>query len=180
MLAADPRDPKRLVAASMYSPPPADPAGSAVVVYASADGGATWRPTLEPKAPPRGVRRPGVRPRAGRRPYFVTMHAPSLGELPGKGGLELARSRDGGRTWDEAARVAAYHDRPFLAADRGTGKFRGRLYCSTHRGVLASADRGRSFGPLHALPRPEGSRGDNPGTASSFPTGAWSPSTRRT
>jgi hypothetical protein len=70
--------------------------------------------------------------------------------------LQVARSRDGGRTWGPTTALNDYYDRPFLAVDGTGGKYQGRLYCLTHKGLLVSADAGKSFGPLRSWPRRPG------------------------
>ncbi len=159
VLAADPTDPRRLVAASMYSPPPADPAAPKVVVYASGDGGKSWAPTLERKdANPALFADPAFAWGAGDALFFVNLRSPSLEHLGGKGQgcLQLVRSRDGGRTWGSATVIQEYHDRPFLALDQTRGQYHGRLYCLTHKGLLVSTDAGRSFGPVRTWARRAG------------------------
>jgi hypothetical protein len=49
VIAADPGNANRLLAASMFSPPPVDQAAPKVVVYASEDGGKTWVLSFERK-----------------------------------------------------------------------------------------------------------------------------------
>jgi hypothetical protein len=66
--------------------------------------------------------------------------------------LQVARSGDGGKSWEKPAEIQGIFDGPFLAADCGTGKYQGRLYCSTEAGVLVSADKGKSFGNARSLP----------------------------
>jgi hypothetical protein len=81
------------------------------------------------------------------------MWAPSLARLQGAGCLQVVRSRDGGRTWGAATTIKDYHDRPFLALDSTGGKYQGRLYCLTHKGLLVSTDSGQSFGTFRSRAR---------------------------
>jgi hypothetical protein len=157
VLAADPTDARRLVAASMYQPPPVDLSAPKVVIYASSDGGRTWTPTLERKdANPASLADPAFAWGASDSLFFVNMWAPSLGRLNQAGCLQVIRSPDGGRTWGPVTTIGEYHDRPFLALDRSGGKHHGRLYCLTHRGLLVSTDSGRSFGPTRTWARRPG------------------------
>lgn len=155
VLAADPADARRLAAAAMYLPPSADSAGPKVVVYASADGGKSWVPTLERKDA--FFADPAFAWGAADALYVVNMMSASLSHVAKRqGGLQVVRSGDGGRTWGPAATIDDYHDRPFLAVDSTGGQYHGRLYCLTHKGLLASADAGKSFGPLRSWERRPG------------------------
>jgi hypothetical protein len=157
VLAADPTDPKRLVAASMCTPPAAGPADSKVVVYTSSDGGATWAVALErTAADPDQYADPTLAFGPGGSVFFGCMAFPSLDRSREAGRLEVVRSGDGGTTWGEPVRVDEFHDRPFLALDRTGGKLGGRLYCVTHRGVLANAADGKAFGAVVPWPARDG------------------------
>jgi RNA polymerase sigma factor (sigma-70 family) len=154
VLAADPKNARRLVAASMYSPPPVDPSAPKIIVYTSSDGGKSWAPKLERKdASPASLADPAFAWGAEDALFFVNMWAPSLAKLPTAGCLQVVRSRDGGQTWDRTTTIKEYHDRPFLAVDTTKGKYQGRLYCLTHKGLLVSTDAGTSFGSLRSWPR---------------------------
>jgi hypothetical protein len=158
VLAADPADARRLAAASMYQQPSADPAAPKVVVYTSADGGMGWAPALErTDTNPTFLADPAFAWGAGDSLFFVNILAPSLSHLgKGQGCLQVVRSRDGGRTWGAMTTIHDHYDRPFLAMDNTGGKYQGRLYCLTHKGLLASTDAGKSFGPLRSWARRPG------------------------
>jgi hypothetical protein len=154
VLAADPTDSRRLVAASMYSPPPIDPAAPKIIVYTSTDGGKSWTPTLKrTDANPASLADPAFAWATSDSLFFVNMSVPSLDKLETAGCLQVVRSRDGGQTWGPTTTIKAYHDRPFLAMDNTGGKYQGRLYCLTHKGLLVSTDAGRSFGPPRSWKR---------------------------
>ncbi len=154
VLAADPADSKRLVAASMYAPPPVDPAAPKIIVYASADGGKNWAPTLKRKdANPTCIADPAFAWATPDSLFFINMWSPSMDQLQDAGCLQVVRSRDGGITWGPTTTVKGYQDRPFLARDHTKGKYKGRLYCLTHKGLQVSTDSGQSFGPLRTWPR---------------------------
>jgi hypothetical protein len=135
-----------LLAASMYSPI-GKVSPDQVAVYASRDRGKTWAPVFE-----KGEGSPGkfADPAFARGPdgatYFVYLHIETRESRP----IEIVRSGDGGRTWEPAAKIAGWWDRPFLAVDRTNGKYRDRLYCQaegrTLGRLLISTDGGRSFG----------------------------------
>jgi hypothetical protein len=163
VLAADPQDPKRLLAASMFSPPPIDPAAVKLVVYASSDGGKTWRLSLERKAAnPRNYADPTLAFGADGTAYFANLYGESLEayrsapEVQDKICVQVARSTDGGRTWQEPTRIPGFHDRPFLTVDTTTGTYAGRLYCATTSGLFVSTDGGQTFGNVCPLPRKPG------------------------
>jgi hypothetical protein len=122
ILAADPSDPRHLLAGSKVSYKPGWAAGTQSVAYWSADGGRTWRVTLERKDVPRASD-PAVAFGADGSAYFAA--------LPLKG-IDLLRSRDHGESWQRVACAGpgVSADRPFLALDQTGGKYRGRLYCN--------------------------------------------------
>ncbi len=70
--------------------------------------------------------------------------------------MEVVSSRDGGETWGRPARILGWCDRPFLAVDGTSGKYRGRLYCNAADGVFTSVDSGKTFGPAVKLERQPG------------------------
>jgi len=157
VLATDPTDPQRLVAASMYSPPPVDPSAPKIIVYTSTDGGKSWVPTLERMdANPASLADPAFVWGTSDSLFFVNMWAPSLDKQEDAGCLQVVRSQDGGQRWGPTTTIKAYHDRPFLTMDNTGGKYQGRLYCLTHKGLLVSTDAGRSFGPARSWTRRSG------------------------
>ncbi len=154
VLAADPTDSGRLAAASMYSPPPVDSSAPKIIVYTSTDSGKSWAPALKrTDANPVSLADPAFAWGASDSLFFVNMWTPSLNKLEEAGCLQVVRSQDGGRTWGTTTTIKEYHDRPFLAIDNTGGKYQGRLYCLTHKGLLVSTDAGKSFGTLRSWPR---------------------------
>jgi len=119
-------------------------------VYATCDGGKTWVPTLERKAA--NFADPAFAWGAGDALFFINMQSPSP-DYDKEGCLQLVRSQDSGKTWGPTTTIKDYHDRPFLVLDSTGGKFNGHLYCLTHKGLLISADSGKSFGPLRSWAR---------------------------
>jgi hypothetical protein len=145
VLAADPNHPGRLLAGSMVLNPGMGPS---VVGYASTDGGKTWKLTLERKAKKGGPHYydPAVAFGPDGSAYFADL--PRLH-------LEIARSRDGGQTWDAPFLSKEPSDRPFLVVDCTNGKFRGQVYCNYNLGgklaLHRSRDGARTFDPPKTL-----------------------------
>lgn len=159
ILASDPAGPKRLVASSMYYPELPGSKAPKVVIYVSSDGGESWEPTLERKDPQWEFADPALAYGLDGALYFANLRSrivsvPSGQPLPlhaHRTTLQVLRSGDQGKSWGGPVE-AGEHDRPFLAVDCTKGKYRGRLYCSTNKGVIASTDGGRSFAPVRPLP----------------------------
>lgn len=188
ILAADPADPKRLLAGSMLR---YDTGEDQCVGYLTTDGGKTWTTVLEPggRAEIRGTKRA-----ADPAMVFGTDGAAYYAMLAADARLEhhhtvVYRSADGGKTWGEPVHVhrATRTDRPFVAVDRTGGKYHGRVYCNavpvtdslagtgptsadgvpqTGVALFYSADRGETFSePVLQRVRmanlPHGARGAN-------------------
>lgn len=166
IVAADPSDPKRLLAGSIaYG---TEPFGVEMAAFRSFDGGTTWEPSLQKRTPTVGEE-------SGTSRRSVTLPDPAIAYGPvgsvyyaylyasrspmSSGRIEVVRSLDGGKSWKPATSIqGGPPDRPFLAVDRTSGKFHGRIYCTcsspeaTGRkqgiGISTSSDAGRSFSPL--------------------------------
>jgi hypothetical protein len=167
ILAADPADPRRLLAGSMLR---YDTGEDQCVGYLSADGGKTWKAVLEPggRAGLRGATRaadPAVAFGPGGAAYYAMLAADARLEHHH---TVVYRSADGGKTWGEPVHVhrPTRTDRPYVAADLTGGPFHGRVYCTavvvtdslagtggtsadglpqTGVGLFYSADGGRTF-----------------------------------
>jgi hypothetical protein len=178
VVAADPTDPKRLLAGAITNG--AEGSGMEIVAFRSFDGGATWEPSLRQgmSTVPEGVGETLSRlfgGESGSSKRSVTLADPTIAYGPDGSAyyaylyvsrspvrsarIEVVRSSDGGRTWNRATTIEGGDpDRPFLAVDRTSGKFHGRIYCNcsspeaTGRkqgiGLSTSSDAGRSFSPL--------------------------------
>jgi hypothetical protein len=150
ILAASPNNPARLLAGAIIEQP-GD--GDSVVAYSSGDGGKTWELALEKKATKGG-------------PNFLdpviafgpdgAVHFADIGVYSGKMYLEIVSSPDGGKTWGTPITKGDHlADRPFLAVDSTSGKFRGRIYCNCKAllgsagqwkpAILTSRDGGKTF-----------------------------------
>ena len=116
ILAADPKNPARLIAGThiAYS----DTVGTKSIAYASFDTGRTWVVSLE------------------RRDSTITADAAVAYGPDGSAYFAtlarwgLYRSRDGGRTWDPPSKAPPAYawDREYLVADFTGGKYHGRVY----------------------------------------------------
>ena len=155
IVATDPADRGHLLAGSICNPPPIHYGRPKIASYVSFDGGKTWQPSLDRIG---GETEVFADPDAAYGPdgslYFANLFGPSLGSA--QGAVEVSRSRDGGKSWGPATRIAGWRDRPFVAVDRTNGKFRGRLYCLTADGLFTSTDLGASFAPAVSLERKPG------------------------
>ena len=114
-IAAHPEDPEELLAASMVVSDTADRFD--IRVYRSADGGETWRQTLDVD-PEAGEGDPDLAFGPEGRAYLVEI---------GGGPEVLHRSPDGGRSWQEPT-PANYGDRPFLAVSGAGTEHPGRVH----------------------------------------------------
>jgi hypothetical protein len=163
-LAADPNNPKRILAGAMYYPE--DAVGSKVVGYASFDGGKTWQLSFERLGEPKHT---GLDPATTFGPdgtaYFADLSvqfpekepetpeqeakAPKFGDAD-VGYLHIARSPDGGKTWLPTTKLNRWIDRPWITVNGSNGKYRGRLYCVGSIGqplLYTSDDKGQTFSP---------------------------------
>jgi hypothetical protein len=151
---------------------------AAVVVYASRDGGKTWAPVLDSNRefmPGLGqsflwrfFQDPALACGPTGEVYFACNELSSYKLKMDAGGgrwidvpqrkqwLRIARSGDGGRSWEQALNSSdfgqGFGERPFLAVDRTDGKYRGRVYCTTDSGLFVSND-GKSFRKVRPFER---------------------------
>jgi hypothetical protein len=130
VMAADPVNPKSLIACSMVP--------NGVAAYVSADGGATWTAPVIVTGAPRIND-----PTCAYGPTGVVYFAHKLKETQGPSDLdrlEVHRSRDGGKTWDAMIRGPQTTDRPWIAVDaRPENGLWGRLYVSYNYHVHGEA-----------------------------------------
>jgi hypothetical protein len=179
MLASDPSNRNALLACAMTSRPDQRYGETETVVYASQDGGRTWRSTLrvtgkistEISSDPVCVFGPD------HSAYYLSHYADAserdhTGVNPAVN--PLYHSSDGGLTWRHL-RDLPYADRPILVVDHRKTKARGTLYtCAIHYNVYAvgaattpfsslvlsrSIDNGQSFDPWAIYPGAGGSCG---------------------
>ncbi|MDD5543153.1 MAG: sialidase family protein [Acidobacteriia bacterium] len=172
MLAANPTNPKNLVATSISGSRP--DTGAATKTYASTDGGYTWTATAFPEQwdanIPFGAGDPQVAFGATGTAYFITL--PGVPDKPGNrvDALFVYRSEDGGKHWAPPVRLPAC-DHPQIVVDKTGGKFNGNVYIGvlTHSnkkhaiGIFKSEDDGRSFeGPIIAVEAKDGAQVTTP------------------
>jgi hypothetical protein len=142
-VAADPTNSARLIGCSIISPPEeGHSAGDhKTIVYASSDGGKSWRPTLE--SPPGMISRdPTCAFGPDGTAYFVNFafSADAFSESSTHAKEEtikklfVYRSEDGGKTWAKPVGLQI-SDRPFLVIDHSNSKYRGRVYLTSNSGV---------------------------------------------
>jgi hypothetical protein len=136
ILAADPKDPKRLLAGSQIQYAPEIDSQS--IAYASFDGGKTWSIAVERKEVKK-ANDPAVAFGPDGVAYFATLADEHI---------DVLRSKDGGKTWDPPVKLLGNIDRQYLAVDCTGGKQRGRLYCN---GVLFADALGGTGGSQNAL-----------------------------
>jgi hypothetical protein len=157
-LAADPRDPKVLLGASMILPTlrPYSEARTGSL-YSSRNGGHTWAPLRLPRNGSMAD------PQVAFGVDGTAFHVGTWVETPGGGNKNLLvfRSADGGRTWSDLVDLGAPADHEVVAVDHTQGAYRGRFYIASFskhtksdfaagRGeivVYRSMDDGRTFAP---------------------------------
>lgn len=151
-IAAHPRNPDNLVGGVLTIPD--GETGSRV--YASFDGGLTWKSAFLPEQPPGGAD-----PQVAFTPRGTALFAeiPER-EVDGRTAslLYVWRSEDGGRTWQKPADLGHSYDHPQIAVDDTIQRFAGRIYIGVlygrdaTLGVFRSDDDGRSFvGPVEVV-----------------------------
>lgn len=146
VIAAHPRDPSRLITASIVYPEGVAAYGT--IVYESSDGGKSWNRA-------RGLGGLGYTgdPALAYAPdglaYYVASSLPPGGDRR----LLLFRSRDGGANWVGPFPLT-YMDREYITVDASTGARRGRVYVNGNNRVprtvsdyvvFQSSDSGQSF-----------------------------------
>jgi hypothetical protein len=130
ILAADPTNPRHLLAASMLQYPPSRT--NKCIAYESRDGGGTWRIALEPahSIPSIGyMSDPTVAFGPEGEAYFGQNAIPSDSKIDD--GTDIVYRQLPQHSWSSPTTIAAgmQMDRPYLVVDQTRGKFRGRLYC---------------------------------------------------
>lgn len=161
VVAADGTNAAQLFIASMYQPP-----GSKkpkLVGYYSPDGGRTWQQSFAPKDEPEAeFNDPTATSGPDGSIYLAYMWkripantAPKYGD-PKVGRVDVARSNDGGKTWEPLGSIPQFLDRPWLAVDRSAGPHRRRLYCMVNvydPALYVSSDQAKTFAAPLIWPR---------------------------
>ena len=174
VIAADPSQAQRLLAFAMYE----RTGKSAIAGYFSEDNGKSWKVSFDKQAEPGQLL---CDPSTAFGPdgacYFVCLHLKSEVENgeearagTKKSSMLFFRWTDGLTKWEPLATVQHDNpnppkdrsmpwqvraDRPWLAADNTSGKFRGRLYCASWLWLDTSADQGHIFAGLSQQARKE-------------------------
>ncbi|MEO8430648.1 MAG: hypothetical protein ABI592_03995 [Acidobacteriota bacterium] len=124
ILAAHPKDPKRLIGCSIVDEDGYKQRGMHAVAYGSEDGGLHWKHVVESTAfdgdPMCGYGPDG-------RAYFLSIGTDDESWKKVDWWMEIFRSDDGGRTWGPGELMPG-GDRPWLAFDEGRGKTAGWGY----------------------------------------------------
>ncbi|MHB1861931.1 MAG: sialidase family protein [Gemmatimonadaceae bacterium] len=128
VIAADPRHPERLIAASHIAWH--DTTGIKAIAYVSFDTGRTWSVSLERRDSTSG----------GDAAVAYGPDGSALFATLARWGLY--RSRDGGRTWDPPSKAPSAYawDREYLVSDFTGGKYNGRVYMNSTVSVPWATD----------------------------------------
>jgi hypothetical protein len=121
LMDADPRDPSRLIGCSIAHVP--GRRSLVTVLYASNDGGKSWRPTVTDTTEMAGD--PVCVFGEGGKAYFISI---SYGSGATANTMKVFRSSDYGETWAAPITLARVPDRPAMIVDRTGGKYNGRVY----------------------------------------------------
>jgi hypothetical protein len=147
VIAADPKVARNLVLASMASASPKDIDLHEVATFTSSNAGNTWKlaRVQRGQAENESYYDPHLAYGADGSVYLVTIRMNPAKVSPRN--TELARSRDGGKTWDRTT-LLPFNDRPFLVTDGSGGTRDGVIACfaaGTEPLVAVSRDAGQSF-----------------------------------
>ena len=122
MAAANPRDPRNLLAGAITFT--RTDGGAATKAYVSFDGGVQWEDIVFPEQKEMGGGDPQVAFTGAGTAIFATLatRADETGRT--RAFLHAYRSEDGGRTWSAPFDLGASYDHPMLAADQSSGPLR--------------------------------------------------------
>ena len=156
MIAANPKDPKNLVGASITAT--AAEGGWACKTYSSHNGGDLWTDAVLPEQHTQGGGDPQVAFGPHGTAYFVGLTNVKDAQGNTKDAVYFYRSEDGGTTWKKPTDLGANYDHEVIAVDQSTGRFAGRIYISVlygypvyRLGIFRSDDDGRTFtGPVES------------------------------
>ena len=141
LVAADPADPKRLLACSMVLG--ADTGTWTIVGYSSFDGGGSWRRTLRAEhGPNTGDPACAFGPEGAA--YLAALGGDTTIEGQDEFYTYVYRSLDGGASWGKPVRLP-HTDREYLTVDNTRGKYRGRVYLNA-TGLVKALDDATQYG----------------------------------
>jgi hypothetical protein len=153
MLAANPRDSRSLIGASIVETGP--PNGTETHIYVSDDGGGTWTTHTIPEVARLGGGDPQVWFSADGTGYFATLSTITGAKGAFASALLVSRSADGGATWSKAFRMPGpSYDHEQAISDFYSRRFKGRTYLAALYGfpdysiaVWHSSNAGRTWSP---------------------------------
>jgi hypothetical protein len=120
-IAADPADPKHLIACSIITS--ATELKALSVVYVTFDGGISWRPTRETDEFSMGSD-PACTIGSTGSAYFVA----DVRTSPDRKIAVVYPSKDGGRTWLPPIQLNSFMERPSIVVDTTNSRYRGNVY----------------------------------------------------
>jgi hypothetical protein len=126
----DPNNPKRMFGGShkaFYGIPKSNAAGNEHAVYASVDGGRSWKHVFDAKAANHQAD-PACAYGIDGAAYYGLM--PTIGFKIDYRGYDVFRSEDGGTNWGKFVHIDydRFFDRIYMSVDHGQGPHRGNLY----------------------------------------------------
>jgi hypothetical protein len=126
-IAAHPTDPNQLIACGIRYIDQQAPWESAVILYRSKDGGATWSPSFEWKIPNRTAGDPSCAYGPDGAAYFDAFAFNMTGRAQPQSIAWLFKSTDGGTTWRDSVEIHRT-DPQFVTVDWTNGPYAGRIY----------------------------------------------------
>ena len=138
-IAADPLDPKHLIACSIISSGKSHKASS--VVYVSFDGGISWTPTRETNEFLMGTD-PACTVGPSGSAYFIA----DVRTSPHTLFTVVYRSKDGGRAWLPPVHLNSFMERPSVVVDTTSSRYRGNVYINGWNAIRDFNDTKRGTG----------------------------------
>src|SRR6266496_5102153 len=137
LIAADPNDPKSLLACSMLGYD-YEESGTSVVVYVSSDQGKSWQESLHIAKAGERVTDPACALGPGKTAYVAAL----VYKADGDGQTQFFRSNDSGRTWFKPVTLP-WGDREYITVDNSSANFRGAVYLHATGSVGSVNPQGR-------------------------------------
>ena len=138
-IAADPEDPKHLIACSIITS--GTPLKSSAIVYVTFDGGVTWIPSRETNEFQRGSD-PACTLGPSGTAYFIA----DVKNQPYDRLAVVYRSKDGGKTWLPPTEMSSFLERPSVIVDSSRSPHRGNVYVNGWNTIKDFSDAKRSGG----------------------------------
>src|SRR6266496_105510 len=137
LIAADPNDPKSLLACSMLGYD-YEESGTSVVVYISSDQGKSWQESLHIAKAGERVSDPACAFGFGKTAYVAAL----VYKADGNGQTQFFRSTDSGRTWFKSISLP-WGDREYITVDHTSSIYRGTIYLNATGSVGSINPQGR-------------------------------------